>query len=299
MNRPSRCVALLAVPPLALALSACEKPPTGSGAPTGSSCGAAGTYEGLKQAVFESAERGSSNGAAIRQLAGGSAATVEIPVVTAVQSDIGRVECKGWLRIDAQSEDARRMLGDKPLTAEVSYAIQPSADGKGMVYTVNGADRIVAGLLAAAGRGSLPLWSPPTPAATPQREYSDDEESMRVGGYGTPVPAPRPLAAGSPRAAIQNFYRALHDGDGAAASQLMVPEKRSSANFTPEAMSRFYGGLTEPVTLTSLTREADGRFLASYRYRAGQRVCDGRARITTSLRDGYDLIEKIVALDGC
>lgn len=54
-------------------------------------------------------------------------------------------------------------------------------------------------------------------------------------------------------ATVRAFYGALGTGNGVAASSQVIPEKRSSGAFSPEAISRFYGNLSDPLRLTSIT----------------------------------------------
>ncbi|WP_375428282.1 hypothetical protein [uncultured Sphingomonas sp.] len=95
------------------------------------------------------------------------------------------------------------------------------------------------------------------------------------------------------------FYDALGAGDGEKASAQVVAEKRSSRAFSPRAITRFYGGLPEPIRLTRVTPIASGAYRVRYRYSAGSRRCDGRAVVILAHRGGRDYIRSIRALDGC
>lgn len=98
---------------------------------------------------------------------------------------------------------------------------------------------------------------------------------------------------------IRAFYGALGRGDGKEASAHVVAEKRSSRVFSPQAISRFYGALPEPLHLTSITPLGLGEYRVSYRYSAGRSRCDGRAVVSLTSDDGRDLIRSIRALNGC
>ena len=69
---------------------------------------------------------------------------------------------------------------------------------------------------------------------------------------------------------VQAFYSALSAGDGVAASALIIPEKRESRAFSPDAISRFYGRLAEPLTLTEVEPVSNNVYRVSYRYSAGR-----------------------------
>ena len=100
-------------------------------------------------------------------------------------------------------------------------------------------------------------------------------------------------------ATVRAFYSALEAGDGRAASARIVPEKRESRAFAPEAISRFYGRLAEPLRLTGIVPLARGAYRVSYRYSAGRSHCNGRAVVSLANRDGREFIRSIRALNGC
>ncbi len=98
---------------------------------------------------------------------------------------------------------------------------------------------------------------------------------------------------------IRAFYAALRDGQGAAAAEMIVPEKRKLPAFSPTELTRFYGSLKEPIELLDISRTGPSTFIAHYRYRASARACDGRATVSTALRNGRNFIQSIKALNGC
>jgi hypothetical protein len=110
---------------------------------------------------------------------------------------------------------------------------------------------------------------------------------------------PSSAAGGSGEATVRAFYGALGAGNGAAASAQIVPEKRSSRAFSPEAITRFYGRLAEPVRVTSISPLPGGRYRVSYRYSAGRSHCNGSAVVSLTNRGGRDLIRSVRALNGC
>jgi hypothetical protein len=121
--------------------------------------------------------------------------------------------------------------------------------------------------------------------------------------------SPSPVKSSSPRSTpdepdtaattVRAFYAALGRGDGEAASNLMIPEKRGAGPFAPESISRFYGSLIEPLHLVDFNPQGSGVYLVGYQFRASSRQCRGRAVVTTARREGLFLIEKIRPLNGC
>lgn len=135
-----------------------------------------------------------------------------------------------------------------------------------------------------------PAPLPRTPAPLPPR---------------APEPAPRetrpaaPAAAGGGDATVRAFYIALGEGNGAAASAQIVPEKRSGRAYSPAAISQFYGRLPEPLRLTGIVPLSVGTYRVSYRYSAGRSHCNGSAIVRTTNRSGRNLISSIRSLSGC
>lgn len=111
--------------------------------------------------------------------------------------------------------------------------------------------------------------------------------------------SPDPISSPAGEAVVRAFYDALGRGDGEAASVLVVAEKRTTEAFSARAISRFYGGLREPLRPTAITPLDDGAFFVGYRYSAGRTRCEGGAVVTLSSRDGRDLIRSIRTLNGC
>lgn len=108
-----------------------------------------------------------------------------------------------------------------------------------------------------------------------------------------------PEEYGTPATVIRAFYAALAEGDGDIAALAIVPEKTARGAFSAAEMSRFYGGLREPISLVDLFRTGDAEYIVHYRYAAATRRCDGRAVVRTATRNRQYFIEKISALNGC
>lgn len=104
---------------------------------------------------------------------------------------------------------------------------------------------------------------------------------------------------GTSATTIRAFYDALHDGQGDVAARLIVPEKRSVPAFTPAALTRFYGGLAEPIRMLGISQASPSSYTVRYRYSMKARTCNGRAVVTTAVRGGRNFIQGIKPLDGC
>jgi hypothetical protein len=79
----------------------------------------------------------------------------------------------------------------------------------------------------------------------------------------------------------------------------VIEEKRSNTAFSPDRISRFYGGLREPLRLTAITPVGPNDYRVRYRYSAGRSECRGDAVVSLTARDGRKFIRSIRALSGC
>ena len=114
------------------------------------------------------------------------------------------------------------------------------------------------------------------------------------------APVADPTASyGTAATTVEAFYLALGAGDGATAAAFVIPEKTAKGPFSAAELTRFYGGLREPLQLLGVTAVSENEFLARYRFVAGANVCDGKARVRTENRDGRTFIRSIKALNGC
>lgn len=97
---------------------------------------------------------------------------------------------------------------------------------------------------------------------------------------------------------VEAFYHALEIGDGAAASSMVVPGKRSGP-YAAAAISAFYGRLTKPLKLISVSSAGPDAYEARYTFVAGKRRCDGRSMVKTVRVESLNKIESIRAANGC
>lgn len=125
------------------------------------------------------------------------------------------------------------------------------------------------------------------------------EIAPTTNGFGTEVSLDDLTAEyGTPATMIRAFFAALHEGEGAIAASFVLPERRKGA-FAADALTLFYGSLSTPVDLTSLSESGPGEFLARYTYSKADARCDGRAIVRTAVRGELNFIAGMSALDGC
>jgi hypothetical protein len=107
-------------------------------------------------------------------------------------------------------------------------------------------------------------------------------------------------SAGDPAATVRSFYEALGRADGRSASGFVVPERRASGPYSPEAISRFYASLAEPLRVVSVRPLGGSDVEARYRYRKGSgAICDGVSVATVSSTAAGTFIARIKPLNGC
>jgi hypothetical protein len=104
---------------------------------------------------------------------------------------------------------------------------------------------------------------------------------------------------GTAATTIEAFYAALRTGDGNLASSFVIPEKTRKGPFSPQALTSFYGSLSDPIVLINVHSVSGGQFSVRYRFRNGNKACDGAAMVTMARRDGRDFIQAIRAENGC
>ena len=109
------------------------------------------------------------------------------------------------------------------------------------------------------------------------------------------------IAVGSAIAAqlnvVSDFYRALGRGDGAAASNLVMPAQRQPGSFGNAAgMTAFFGGFQKRLELQSVTSAGNDRVSAQYYYVGPSgKACQGVADVALMSSAGTWLISHINA----
>jgi len=98
-----------------------------------------------------------------------------------------------------------------------------------------------------------------------------------------------------PISAVNGFYRALSRADGEMAASFVIPEKRGKGPFNEANISRYYGNMTKPLTIKSITKKGKDLVEISYSYRSPQKTCEATALVETESYYGNTLIKKIKA----
>jgi hypothetical protein len=167
-------------------------------------CGTQRTYDLIKRELFRrAAQLRGSDQAAFDRLAAYSVVRMDAPMLQGHDEDAGRISCAGALALDLPPGVAV-VGGRRTLTANIGYAIQPSADGNGDVLTLTSAEGIIAPLATLARVGTAtgdplvpgtptdpanpgvpaptndPLFNPPPPAAPPPRQAAPEPAPARA-----------------------------------------------------------------------------------------------------------------------
>ncbi|MFD1952582.1 hypothetical protein ACFSGX_17525 [Sphingomonas arantia] len=275
-------------------------------------CASSTAYDRLKGIVFDRAvSQRQGDRTNLDILADYSIVRIEDPVVNGWDPALDRTQCSGRFILQVPAGAERAFGGERSLTADIDYTAQAAADGSGYVYRLTGAEPII---------GRLAAFNLSTGAYRPSPAIDPGQQDASVSDDAAPVPVAERLAeptderatdarSTEPRsvvpagdageATVRRFYAALGEGNGRAASAQVVPEKRASGAFAPDAMARFYGRLAEPIRLTRVVPLDAGRYRVSYRYSAGRSRCEGSAVIRLADRDGRAFIRSIDALNGC
>jgi len=136
------------------------------------------TIEQLKVMAFDAARRlSAADPVRMNDLERQSTATLEMPLLNNHDQTLDRTTCAGRLRI-AVPVGARSLFGPDDLVADLTYSMQPAADGTGLVYQVDQFGRIP-GLI---GYADL-----------------DQINQSRSGGV---APAPTPVASPPPTSSV-------------------------------------------------------------------------------------------------
>ena len=302
-------------------------------------CSSSTAYDRLKSILFDKALREHAGGPAnLDSLAGYSVVRMENPIVTGSDPALDITRCKGNLVLQIPPGAERAFGGERYLRANIDYTAQPAADGSGFVYLLWGGEPIVARLTsfnmtsmayrpppaiddaqvepdapvpvetAQADLPATPRDAAPSQAPTPARQSPPPgaREATFPSRRASVPPAQRPkrplpdLFDGEDgEGTVRAFYVALAAGDGATASAHIIAEKQANRAFSPEAMSRFYGGLPQPIQLTGIAPASRGKYRMRYRYSAGRSRCNGSAVVSMTNRNGREFIRSIRALDRC
>jgi hypothetical protein len=277
-------------------------------------CASSGTYDRLKEVVFEEALRiRNSDPANLDTLATHSVVRMENPVVKSRDDDLNVTVCTGRFVLDLPPGAEAGFGGQRRLFADIEYAAQASADGSGLVYQMNGAEPIIYKLAAfdlqrqrmaapavqpgtvmtdAGGAATAP--APPVPALAPAPVRELESEPRVVQREAPPPPRPRPVEPrpeprSEPRVeprveprpepvrAAASSKPSFNCRSARSRSERMVCSSDSLAGLDRAMSSLFYSALADadPGTRAQLRRTRD-RFLA-YRERCGSEACVAEA----------------------
>jgi hypothetical protein len=105
---------------------------------------------------------------------------------------------------------------------------------------------------------------------------------------------------GTAMTTVQGFYLALRAGDGDEAAKFIVPDKRTAGPFSPTAITNYYGGLTDPVTLLDISSTQPNEYRVRYTFvPPGRPRCNATSLVRIAQVNGMNLIESIQALNTC
>jgi len=297
-------------------------------------CGSNTAYDSMRRVIFDRArDQQRSHQTNLDTLESFSFVRMERPVVEGWDPALDMTRCKGRFILDLPPGSEQAFGGERRLTADIAYTAQGAADASGLVYAISGAEPIVSKLAAFglpdADYRPLPALDagardvakaddlPPTgrrPAVPPQENGPALEitQASRVAQSAPPAPMirteapPAPIAAGADseagrtaEATVRSFYNALGTGNGEVASAQVIPAKRSSRAYSADAISRFYGRLSDPLRLTSIQPLPGGAYRVTYRYAGAGVRCNGSATIRLTSGADRPLIRSIVARNGC
>lgn len=260
-------------------------------------CAAPATYDLMKRELFrQAANLRGSDSAVFDRLAAYAALRVEAPVVEQQDAGLDMVSCSARVSLDLPPGVAV-VGGRRTLTASLSYAVQPAADGSGDVVTLRGADAITIPLATLAKEGgqssaptapqvepnsvpSDPLAPQPEPSPSPPVTAPPVSRPIEP----SPPPAPRPERAETSARPSFNCARARTRGEMAVCrSPSLASLDREMASFYTRSYRNADSGQR------SLLEQTRARFLG-YRDRCGSDACIAdayRGRIT-EIRDIMD-----------
>ena len=107
-------------------------------------CASDGTYDRLKELVFDEAARiRNSDPRNLDPLAAAAIVRMEKPLVKSRDEDLNVTVCTGRFILELPPGAENAFDGKRRLDAEVEYAAQAAADGSGLVYQMDGAEPII------------------------------------------------------------------------------------------------------------------------------------------------------------
>lgn len=99
---------------------------------------------------------------------------------------------------------------------------------------------------------------------------------------------------------VREFYHALGRGDGEAAADFVVPERREAGALSAAELDAFHRGLASQFALDGVDQSDGNQVIAHYRYVAKDgRVCAGYSFVRLVERGGSPMIAGVEKANGC
>jgi hypothetical protein len=250
-------------------------------------CASDGTYDRLKELVFDEAARiRKSDPRNLDPLAAAAVVRMEDPVVKSRDDALNVTVCTGHFVLELPPGVENAFDGERRLTAEVEYAAQAALDGSGLVYQMDGAEPIIY-RLATVGLTGQPLpriVAAPQPSAPPGvppqvAVVAPDAAVRPVPPAEPPRPVPDKRAAGEDappptRVTARPSFNCRH---ARTSTEKMVCGSPRLAARDREMASLWYALMAkaDPATRNHLRRSRDA-FLGR-RERCGSESCVGAA----------------------
>jgi uncharacterized protein YecT (DUF1311 family) len=266
-------------------------------------CASEGTYDRLKELVFDEAARiRNSDPRNLDPLAAAAVVRMEKPLVKSRDEDLNVTVCTGRFVLELPPGAENAFDGKRRLDAQVEYAAQAAADGSGMVYQMDGAEPIIYRLATFGLSGQalarvvqIPQASAP-PSAPAELVLMDPVAPKAPAPAAEPAEAPRPAppaktpppvapkpvarpaprieqAEAQPRPAPGPARPSFNCRYGRSSSEKMVCSSPSLAAKDRQMSSVYYAAMAQadPATRSHLRRSRDA-FL-SRRERCGSEDC--------------------------
>jgi hypothetical protein len=261
-------------------------------------CASQSTYDLIKRDLFrEAAQLKGSDLPAFDKLASYAVLRVQNPVMESQDKGTGAINCSGSLSLDLPPGVAT-VGGQRTLTSDADYTIQPAADGSGNVVLVHNVDAIISPLAtlgrtepAATPINGAPLDQgvvPPTPGTPPLIQPAPGSQAALPTGVAPPQPraaTPQPQPPATASAAHPSFNCANARSSG----EVAVCRSSSLAGLDRQ-MAAEYGQAFAVATPAqrALLRSTAHRFYA-YRDRCPDRQCIAAA-YTDRVREIRDIV---------
>jgi hypothetical protein len=252
-------------------------------------CGSQRTYDLIKRELFRrAAQLRGSDEAAFDRLAAYSVVRMDAPMLQGQDEDAGRISCAGALALDLPPGVAV-VGGRRTLTANIGYAIQPSADGNGDVLTLTSAEGIITPLATLARVGSTtgePL-APGVPSADADAPATSDSG---VNPPPAPITPPPVQAAPDPTPARANANPSFNCRNARTRGEIAVCGDAGLASLDRQMASQFNSAMGRAdLEERALLQRTRSRFL-SYRDQCRSDSC-----IASTYRARMREIEDIMA----